>query len=87
MADTIDLIKQLVEGKDYHAALARVREFKRRISESSDFRLGSVVEDAEAYFSELRKKSPHIYDMLKIHRKEIAEMVVQKRTGSQIIID
>jgi hypothetical protein len=82
-----DLLLKLALGKEYKAALRRIDSIKQKIMEASAFRLDSVLEDAEQYFQGLREKSPRLYEMLKIQRKEIVEQVIAKRTGVQMVIN
>jgi EAL domain-containing protein (putative c-di-GMP-specific phosphodiesterase class I) len=79
--------KNVISGAKYREAMKKSAEFKKRISEANEFRLHQAVEDAGRYFSELKSSSPEIFDILKIQRKEISELLVKKKTGLSVVLD
>jgi K+/H+ antiporter YhaU regulatory subunit KhtT len=85
--DELELLLKMAQGKEYKAALRKIESIKQKIKEINAFRLDSVLEEAEQYFQDMRSKSPKLYEMLKISRKEITELVIAKRTGVQMVIN
>ncbi|MEW6722322.1 MAG: hypothetical protein AB1324_03605 [Candidatus Micrarchaeota archaeon] len=71
----------------YRKALARTAELKKSVADANSFRLDSSISEAKDYFEGLRKSSPEIYELLRMRRKEIAELAIKRKTKKSVMLD
>ena len=85
--DFFDNSRKILSSPKYAEAMKKSADFKKRISEANAFRLDSIAGEAGAYFSTLKANDPEIFNVIKIQRKEISELLVRKRTGIKVVLD
>ena len=61
--------------------------FKSEIKKCGPFRLDKILNEAEGFFSELRRDHPEIYPILEIQEKQVHEIAFRKKTGKKVIMD
>ena len=87
MNESLQNLGKALSSPRYKEALAKISELRKGMSEANAFRLGSVISEAERFFSELKSASPEIFEITKIQRKELVQLAVKRRTGLSVIID
>ena len=83
---TFRALRRILDGQPYKEAAAKAARLKKGIEGASDFRLDSLISEAQQFFAELRERNPTIYAILGIQEKEIAELAFRKKTGREIVI-
>lgn len=79
-------LRRILASPEYKAAFEKAARLKKGIEGASDFRLDSLIADAQQFFGDLRERNPTIYSILNIQEKEIAELAFRKKTGHEIVI-
>lgn len=86
MAKELKALK-LVSSAKYKEAMKKAAEFRSKISGANAFRLDAEVAEANSYFAWLKSAHPEIFDIIRIQRKEISELIIKKRTGLSLVLD
>ncbi len=79
-------LRRILASPEYRQASERAAGLKKAIEGASDFRLNSLIAEAQSFFADLRQRNPTIYSIMSVQEKEIAELAFRKRTGHEIVI-
>ncbi len=79
-------LRRILSSAAYKDAMAKAERLRKGIEGASDFRLDSLIADAQQFFGDLRERNPTIYAIMSIQEKEIAELAFRKKTGREIVI-
>ncbi len=79
-------LRRLLASPEYMQASEKAVRLRRGIEGARDFRLDSLIAEAQQFFAELRERNPTVYAIMKVQEKEIAELAFRKKTGREIVI-
>jgi len=80
-------VTRTLASEAYRHALAKAREYRKRILAANRFTLGREIEECDAFYSMLKAESPEIFALLSLLRKETLEAAFEKRAGFGAIFD
>ena len=85
--DALKNARAILSSSEYTQAQRKFMEWKEGMAGANEFRLESLVAEANAYFTALGKSSPMVFGAMKVQRKQLSELAMRKRTGIRAVLD
>lgn len=87
IVDALKNARAILSSPAYIKAQQKCAEWKEGMVAANEFRLESIVAEANAYFTSLSRSSPMVFSAMKVQRKQLSELAMRKRTGISAILD
>ena len=77
----------LVKTKEYQEASNKIRAWKDKLEEANRNEVFLIREQSGKFFAEMQKSKPELYRLFQIDDKTMGEKILEKLTGTKVIID
>jgi hypothetical protein len=80
-------IYEIIKTREYSEAKKKIGEWKKRLKKTDREEAFKIRDEQREFFSKMKETFPEMHELFAVSRKEIVEMIFQRITGQEIIID
>ncbi len=78
---------EIHKTEEYQSAMRKIKSWKEKIGKSERGALLRILDEKKAFFANMRKTNPPLYQIFQINDKEISELVAEQLSSSKLTID